>query len=87
MAATWRASATPARAEALLLVDAESGKVLQAENATYPWYPASLSKLMTLYVTFSAIRDHRITFDTLFTVSRNAGAQAPTKMGFPSASR
>ncbi len=38
---------------------------------------------MTLYVTLSAIRDHRITFDTLFTVSRNASAQAPTKMGFP----
>jgi D-alanyl-D-alanine carboxypeptidase len=77
------AAATPARAEALLLVDADSGKVLRAENATYPWYPASLSKLMTLYVTLSAIRDHRITFDTLFTVSRNAWSQSPTKMGFP----
>lgn len=77
------AAATPARAEALLLVDADSGKVLRAENATYPWYPASLSKLMTLYVTLSAIRDHRITFDTLFTVSRNAWEQSPTKMGFP----
>jgi D-alanyl-D-alanine carboxypeptidase len=74
---------SPARAEATLLVDAESGKVLQAENATYPWYPASVTKLMTLYVTLSAIRDHRITPDTLFTVSRNANAQAPTKMGFP----
>ncbi|HTV36129.1 MAG TPA: D-alanyl-D-alanine carboxypeptidase family protein [Xanthobacteraceae bacterium] len=77
------AAATPARAEATILVDADSGKVLQAENATYPWYPASLSKLMTLYVTLSAIRDHRVTFDTLCTVSRNAAAQAPTKMGFP----
>ena len=76
-------AATPAQAEARLLVDAQTGKVLQAENATYPWYPASLSKLMTLYVTLSAIRDHRITFDTLFTVTRNAYAQAPTKMGFP----
>jgi len=38
---------------------------------------------MTLYMTLSAVRDHRITFDTLFTVSRNANAQAPTKMGFP----
>jgi D-alanyl-D-alanine carboxypeptidase len=77
------AAATPAQAEALLLVDADSGKVLRAENATYPWYPASLSKLMTLYVTLSAIRDHRITFDTLFTVSRDAWSQSPTKMGFP----
>ena len=64
-------------------IDAESGKVLRAENATYPWYPASVTKLMTLYMTLSAVRDHRITFDTLFTVSPNAGAQAPTKMGFP----
>ena len=76
-------SAIPARAEATILVDVASGKVLQADNATMPWYPASLSKLMTLYVTLSAIRDHRITFDTLFTVSRTAAMQAPTKMGFP----
>jgi D-alanyl-D-alanine carboxypeptidase len=77
------AAATPARAEAYILVDADSGKVLRAENAGYPWYPASTSKLMTLYVTLSAIRDSRITFDTLFTVSRNAWSQSPTKMGFP----
>jgi D-alanyl-D-alanine carboxypeptidase len=83
LAAPLITAATPAQAEAALLVDADSGKVLRAENATYPWYPASLSKLMTLYVTLSAIRDHRITFDTLFTVSRNAWSQAPTKMGFP----
>jgi len=77
------AVALPARAESTILVDAGTGKVLQADNAAQPWYPASLSKLMTLYVTLSAIRDHRITFDTLFTVSRNAAMQAPTKMGFP----
>src|SRR5208282_3008560 len=76
-------TATPARSEALILVDAESGKVLRAENATYPWYPASVTKLMTLYMTLTALRDHRITPDTLFTVSANASAQAPTKMGFP----
>ena len=75
--------AAPARAEALILVDADSGKVLRAENATYPWYPASTTKLMTLYMTLSAIRDHRITADTMFTVSANASAQAPVKMGFP----
>src|SRR5579862_2174520 len=76
-------AATPARSEAVILIDADSGKVLRAENATYPWYPASTTKLMTLYMTLSAIRDHRITFDTLFTVSPNANSQAPTKMGFP----
>jgi D-alanyl-D-alanine carboxypeptidase len=76
-------AAAPAHAEALILVDAQSGKVLRAENATYPWYPASTTKLMTLYMTLSAIRDGRITGDTLFTVSPNASAQSPTKMGFP----
>jgi D-alanyl-D-alanine carboxypeptidase len=75
--------ATPAHASSSILIDAESGKVLRAENASYPWYPASTTKLMTLYVTLSAIRDHRITFDTLFTVSPTASAQSPTKMGFP----
>jgi D-alanyl-D-alanine carboxypeptidase len=68
--------------EGLLLIDAESGKVLQAENATYPWYPASTSKLMTTYVTLKAVKDGRITFDTLLTVSPNAVAQSPSKMGF-----
>jgi D-alanyl-D-alanine carboxypeptidase len=72
-----------AGAMALILVDADSGKVLRAENATYPWYPASTTKLMTLYMTLSAIRDHRITPETLFTVSTNANLQSPTKMGFP----
>ncbi len=76
-------TATSARAEALLLVEADSGKVLRAENATYPWYPASVTKLMTAYVTLSAIKAQRITLDRLFTVSRNAMAQSPTKMGFP----
>ena len=34
-------------AEAMLLIEADSGKVLYGENATYPWYPASVTKLMT----------------------------------------
>ena len=72
----------PARAEALLLIDADSGKVLEGENATYPWYPASVTKLMTTYVTLKALRDRRITLDTLITVSPNAVAQQPSKMGF-----
>jgi D-alanyl-D-alanine carboxypeptidase len=74
---------TPAQAEATILIDADSGKVLREQNSTYPWYPASTSKLMTLYVTLKALKDHRITPDTLFTVSRNAYMQAPTKMGYP----
>jgi D-alanyl-D-alanine carboxypeptidase len=76
------ATTTPAHAGASILVDVESGKVLRAENATYPWYPASTTKLMTLYVTLQAVKQGRITFDTLFTVSHNALAQSPTKMGY-----
>jgi D-alanyl-D-alanine carboxypeptidase len=72
-----------ASAMALILVDADSGKVLRADNATYPWYPASTTKLMTLYMALSAIRDQRITPDTLLMVSANANSQSPTKMGFP----
>ncbi|WP_375414172.1 D-alanyl-D-alanine carboxypeptidase family protein [uncultured Bradyrhizobium sp.] len=71
-----------AHAEALLVVEADTGKVLQAENATYPWYPASVTKMMTTYVTLKAVKDGRISLDTLLTVSPTAAAQSPSKMGF-----
>jgi D-alanyl-D-alanine carboxypeptidase len=74
-------------AEALLLIEADSGKVLQADNATYPWYPASLTKLMTAYVTLQAVKSNRITLDTLLTVSPTAAAQQPSKMGFAPGTR
>ena len=82
LAALAIAAPCTARAEALLLVEADSGRVLQAENATYPWYPASVTKLMTAYVTLKAVKEGRITLDTLFTVSPVASAQSPSKMGF-----
>jgi len=84
LAATILTSAAPAHAgtEATLLVDADSGKVLHAENATMPWYPASTSKLMTVYVTLQAVKNKRLTLDTLFTVSGRAASQAPSKIGF-----
>jgi D-alanyl-D-alanine carboxypeptidase len=72
-----------ASAEAMLLVEVDTGKVLHAENATYPWYPASVTKLMTVYTTLRAVREGRIKLDSLFAVSANAAAQSPTKMGFP----
>jgi D-alanyl-D-alanine carboxypeptidase len=71
-----------AYAEALLVVEADTGKVLQAENATYPWYPASVTKMMTTYVTLKAVKDGRISLDTLLTVSPAAASQSPSKMGF-----
>jgi len=71
-----------AHAEARLVIEADSGKVLEAENATVPWYPASVTKLMTAYVTLSAVKSGKITLDTLFTVSPTAASQSPSKMGF-----
>jgi D-alanyl-D-alanine carboxypeptidase len=68
-------------AEARLVIEADTGKVLEAENATVPWYPASVSKLMTAYVTLAAVKDGKITLDTLLTVSPTAASQSPSKMG------
>jgi D-alanyl-D-alanine carboxypeptidase len=76
------ASPRPAAAEAVLVVEADSGRVLHAENATYPWYPASVTKLMTAYVVLKAVKDGRVSLDTLVGVSPVAAAQAPSKMGF-----
>jgi len=82
LAALAVASPRVVRAEALLVVEADTGKVLQAENATYPWYPASVTKLMTAYVTLKAVKEDRTTLDTLLTVSPVAASQSPSKMGF-----
>ena len=71
-----------AHAEALLVVEADTGKVLQADNATYPWYPASVTKIMTAYVTLKAVKEGRLSLDSLLTVSPVAASQSPSKMGF-----
>jgi D-alanyl-D-alanine carboxypeptidase len=76
-------AAARASAEALLLIEVDSGKVLYAENATMPWYPASITKIMTAYMTLRAVKEGRITLDKLIPVSPNAVAQQPVKMGFP----
>ncbi|MDQ2954325.1 MAG: D-alanyl-D-alanine carboxypeptidase, partial [Pseudomonadota bacterium] len=77
-AAAW----SRAFADSLLLIEADSGKVLYSENATQPWYPASVTKLMTAYVTLRAVKENRLSLDSLLTVSPNAAAAAPSKMGF-----
>src|SRR5258706_13832803 len=77
-------SLAPSRAgaEALLVIEAESGRGLFVQNAGYPWYPASVSKLMTAYVTLRAVKEWRINLDSPLVVSYNAAAQSPVKMGF-----
>jgi D-alanyl-D-alanine carboxypeptidase len=69
-------------AEALLVVEADTGKVLQADNATMPWYPASVTKIMTAYVTLKAVKEGRLSLDTVLTVSPVAASQSPSKMVF-----
>jgi D-alanyl-D-alanine carboxypeptidase len=84
MAASALAISLPTRAsaEAMLLIEASTGKVLHAENATYPWYPASVTKVLTAYLTLTAVKERRLALDSLLTVSARAAAQAPSKMGF-----
>ncbi|HEX2554067.1 MAG TPA: D-alanyl-D-alanine carboxypeptidase family protein [Microvirga sp.] len=65
-----------------LVVDAESGRVLHADRATDPWFPASITKLMTTYVAFDLVRQGRVGMDTLLTVSETAYALPPSKMAF-----
>lgn len=74
----------PARADigAWVVFDAQTGDVLDAKDATRPWYPASITKLMTAYVTFKAIRDGRVALNSPVTISANANAEPPSKMGF-----
>jgi D-alanyl-D-alanine carboxypeptidase len=82
VAAATAAAPSAARSEAQILVEVDSGRVLAGDNAAYPWHPASVTKLMTLYVTLRALKEGRIKTDTPFRVSANALAQSPTKMGF-----
>ena len=76
-------TATRALAEALLVIEAESGKVLYATNAAHPWYPASVTKVMTAYAVLRAVKEGRLTLETALPVSKTAAAQQPVKMGFP----
>jgi D-alanyl-D-alanine carboxypeptidase len=75
-------AAVVAKAEPALVIEATSGEVLFQDQSTTPWYPASLTKLMTLYVALSAVRDHKIALDTPIVVSARATSQVPSKMGF-----
>ncbi len=65
-----------------LVIDANTGKVLHAERATDPWFPASVTKLMTAYVALDLVRSGRVRMDTLLTMTEEAAANPPSKMGF-----
>jgi D-alanyl-D-alanine carboxypeptidase len=76
------AAASSVSAAPVLVMDAANGTVFYEEQATQPWYPASLSKLMTAYVALKAVREGRITLDTPLVVSEYANSMSPSKMGF-----
>ncbi|MBI1170308.1 D-alanyl-D-alanine carboxypeptidase [bacterium] len=62
-------------------MDARTGETLYSQNADTPLKPASLTKMMTLYITFQEIEAGHVSLDTMVTVSRNAANQAPSRLG------
>jgi D-alanyl-D-alanine carboxypeptidase len=65
---------------AAILIDSETGAVLSGTNPDTPTYPASLTKMMTLYLTFAAVNDGRLALDERLAVSAHAASQEPTKL-------
>ncbi|MDP1738254.1 MAG: D-alanyl-D-alanine carboxypeptidase [Caulobacter sp.] len=66
---------------AAIVVDANTGEVLYAKRADSPRYPASITKVMTLYLAFEALSEGRLKPTDLITVSAKAASQPPTKLG------
>ncbi len=73
-----RALAGPA-----LVFDPHKGTILYQEDMDALWHPASLTKLMTAYLTFEALREGKLTLKSKIVTSKTANAQAPTKIGLP----
>jgi D-alanyl-D-alanine carboxypeptidase len=63
------------------VIDARTGKVLHSHNADTRLHPASLTKMMTLYIAFEAVERGEISLDTMVTISRKAAAEPPSKLG------
>lgn len=66
-----------------LVFEPIKGTVFYSEDPDAPWFPASLTKLMTAYVTFQALKKGEVKPDTKLTCSKNAVSQAPSKLGLP----
>lgn len=67
-----------------MVIDARSGEVLHARNADTRLHPASLTKMMTLYVVFDAVKRGEISMDTEVRISRFAASEPPSKLGLRS---
>ena len=72
---------TAKAAPSTLIADVQSGYILQAQNADAKQYPASLTKIMTLYITFDALEKGLLKMDDLIPVSKHAARQPPSKLG------
>jgi D-alanyl-D-alanine carboxypeptidase len=73
-----------ATVQASIVIDADSGKVLESYHADQPTYPASLTKLMTLFLVFGKVRSGELTLRSRLKVSPHAAAQAATSLGLRS---
>jgi D-alanyl-D-alanine carboxypeptidase len=79
--------AAPARAQigsdrySSIVIDASNAETLSAVNADEPRHPASLTKMMTLYMVFEALRDRRIALNQYVPVSAHAASMEPSKLG------
>ncbi len=70
----------PSRENESIVIDAETGRVLSEMNADAITYPASLTKMMTLYLTFEALNSGRLGLDQYLRVSSEAASKSPTKL-------
>lgn len=75
--------AVPAEAAPHLVLDMKTGKVISRQQEFDRWYPASLTKLMTVYTAFRAVQDGKLTLMSPVKISANALSKPPSKMGFP----
>ncbi|WP_236629216.1 D-alanyl-D-alanine carboxypeptidase family protein, partial [Sulfitobacter sp. HI0076] len=66
---------------AAYVIDARTGKEIHAENADTRLHPASLTKMMTLYIAFQAVERGELSLDTQVTISKNAASEPPSKLG------
>lgn len=64
-----------------VVVDASSGRVLMQEDATMPWHPASVTKLMTAYVALKSMREGSVGWETPIPVTVRASRASPSKIG------
>ena len=72
---------------AAYVMDARTGEVLHSRNADTRLHPASLTKMMTLYVAFQAVENGEISLDTVVKISSKAAAEQPSKLGLRSGQR